>query len=378
VRSVSDSSFVLVANGNADSPPASGVRDWLAERARRLVAVFHPLSPEDPPLHRVAEWREGVLAGERTVRLPSRPPMTYPLDALVPLRRDRHDGWLAFSNLSACHGLVRRRLGRAGKVAYWAVDFAPDRFGRGSVLTRVYDAVDRVASTDADLRVELTEAARDGRTQRLQLGADAAPTHVAPVGTWVERVERVAEDGWRQRRVVFTGHLVARQGVDTLVRAVALLRDVQLDIAGRGPEEERLRALAGELGITERVTFHGFLAVHRDVERLVASGSVAAAPYSTRMESFTRYADPSKLRTYTAAGLPIVLTDVPPNAAELRREAGAAVVDDAPEAVARAIGEVLDDPADWQRRREAALAYARRFDWALIVPTALERLGFVG
>src|SRR5581483_8918485 len=117
--------------------------------------------------------------------------------------------------------------------------------------------------------------------------------------------------------------------------------------------------------------------VHRDVERLVASASVAAAPYATRMESFTRFADPSKLRTYAAAGLPIVLTDVPPNARELEREAGAVVVEDTPEAVAAGIGSILADPDEWRRRSAAATAYAQRFDWAVIIPAALERLGFV-
>jgi glycosyltransferase involved in cell wall biosynthesis len=375
--SVAESSFFLVANGNEDSPPASGVRDWLAPRARRLISVFHPLSPEDPPEHRIAEWRDGRLVASRSVRLPSRPPLTYALDAFAPLRRGRHDVWLAFSNLSACDGLARRRLGRVDKVVYWAVDFVPDRFGNGSTLTRVYDALDAIASTRADLRVELTTAARDARCKRLRLGKEAAPVHVAPVGTWVDRVERIPEDAWRRRQVVFTGHLVTRQGVETLVRAIARVPDVRLDIAGRGPEEGRLRRLACDLGIADRVTFHGFLSVHRDVERLVASASLAAAPYSTATESFTRYADPSKLRTYAAAGLPIVLTDVPPNAAELEGEAGAQVVEDSVEAMATAIESMLANPAAWRRRRSAALAYARRFDWAVIVPAALARLGFV-
>src|SRR5207249_249758 len=119
-----------------------------------------------------------------------------------------------FSNLSALHGIARRRAGRVARVAYWAVDFVPDRFGAGSPLTRVYDAVDRLAATRADLRVELTAAARDARADRLRLGADAAPTSVAPVGVWLDRIERAPENAWSTRRVVFIGHLVPRQGVE--------------------------------------------------------------------------------------------------------------------------------------------------------------------
>jgi glycosyltransferase involved in cell wall biosynthesis len=373
---IEDSAFLIVANGNPDSPPASGVRDYLSARAARCVAISHPLAPEDPPVHRVQEWRTGAPCEDREIRLPSRPPYTYALDVLAPLRRGRYDAWLAFSNLSALHGLARRRVGLVENVVYWAVDFVPDRFGRDSRMTQVYDKVDRIAATRSDLRVELTAAARDARRTRLGLGDDAAPTHVAPVGAWLDRIEHVPTANWSRRRVVFVGHLVPRQGVETLIRAVAQLDDVGLDIAGRGPEETRLRELAVELGVGERVTFHGFLADHRDVERLVASASVAAAPYATDMESFTRYADPSKLRSYTAAGLPVVLTDVPPNAGDLQREAGAEVVDYNPEAIAAAIRSILATKQGWEARRAAALRYSAAFDWARIVPAALARLGF--
>lgn len=376
MRTVEESSFLIVANGTPDSPPASGVRDYLAATARELTTVFHPLNRDDPPVHRVARWRSGEQVEERELKRPSRPPLTYATDVLAPLVRPRVDGWLGFSNLSALHGIARRRAGLAGRVAYWAVDFVPDRFGPGAPLSRIYDRIDRLASTRADLRVELTAAAREGRAERLGLGEDAAPTHVAPVGIWLNRIERAPEDGWNTRKVVFIGHLVPRQGVATLVEAVALLPDVTLEIAGRGPEEERLRALAAERGVADRVRFLGFLSDHRDVERLVASAAVAAAPYATDMESFTKYADPSKLRTYTGAGLPIVTTNVPPNADELAREAGASVVPFRAEPMAAAIAEILASPEGWQHRREAALTYAEGFNWARIVPEALAKLGF--
>jgi glycosyltransferase involved in cell wall biosynthesis len=286
------------------------------------------------------------------------------------------NAWLGFSNLSALHGIARRRAGLAGAVAYWAVDFVPDRFGPGSPLSHVYDRIDRIAATRADLRVELTAAARDAREDRLGLGKDGARTHVAPVGIWLDRVERAPEDGWRTRKVVFIGHLVPRQGVATLIEAIVLLPDVTLDVAGRGPEEEALRALVEARGVKDRVRFVGFLSDHRDVERLVASAAVAAAPYATDMASFTKYADPSKLRTYTGAGLPVVTTDVPPNAAELAREAGASVVPFEARPLAAAIAEILASPDEWQRRRAAALAYAEGFDWGRIVPEALLQLGF--
>lgn len=373
---LSDSSVTLVANGLPDSPPAGPVRDFLLDAGASVTTIFHPLSPEDPGVHVVSTYRAGRLIHTREIRVPSRPPFTYVLDPLVPARIGRTDLWIGFNNLAAAQGLIRRRLGRARRVVYWAVDFVPERFGPRSPLTRVYDAVDRVVSRRADLRVELTSSASRGRSERLGLGAGAAPFHVAPIGAWYDRIPKAPEDGWRTRRVIFVGHLVPRQGVGTLLEAVALLPDVELDLTGKGPLERELRHRVAELGLEERVRFHGYLTDHRDVERLVAGAAVAAAPYSTGVSSFTRFADPAKLRTYTGAGLPVVLTDVPPNAAELVREAGAEIVADDPRAFAAAISRILDSPEEWARRRADALRYAAGFDWNRIVAETLARLEF--
>lgn len=367
-------SFLLEVNGTTASPPASALCEYLAPRAAALWTVAHPLNREDPPEHAVEHWRGGAWSGRRALRRPSRPPLSFALDPFTPLRRPRVDVWLAFSNLSACHALLRRSRNRVGKVVYWAIDFVPDRFGAGTPLTRAYDAADRYAARNVDLRVELTEAARDGRDARLG-DAGLAPSLVAPIGAWLARVEQAPADAWKRRRLIFVGHLVARQGLGEVIEALRLLPNVSLDITGRGPEEEALRQQVRQHGLGERVRFLGFLPSHVEVEQAVAASSLALACYAPDPDSFTRYADPAKLRTYTAAGVPVVMTDVPPNARELEREAGATLVPFEAAAIAAAIERLLSAPDDWQRRREAALGYATSFDWGRIITGVLERLG---
>lgn len=65
-------------------------------------------------------------------------------------------------------------------------------------------------------------------------------------------------------QLLAVGALVADKGHDHLLRAFALLREthagVRLAIAGQGPERERLASLSADLGLEQRVVFHG----HRD------------------------------------------------------------------------------------------------------------------
>lgn len=375
--SIAERSFAITANGAPDSPPASAVREYLLARGARLVTVFHPLGPEEEGRHELTRYDGAGGARRRRFRLPSKPPLTYPLDLLVPPALPRVDAILAFNNLLCAQGLVARRAGRAGRVVYWAVDFVPDRFGPGA-LTRAYDALDAYCCRAADGRLEVSEAALDGRNERHRLDARAAPAGVCPIGTWLARVPQVPENGHRAKTLVFIGHLVERMGAATAINAVRIMRErgvnVRLEIAGRGPLEDDLRASARDLG--DSVVFHGFISDHRALENVLAGASIALAPYATTVESFTRFADPSKLKSYLGAALPILLTDVPPNASELERCAGAQVVADTPEAFADAATALLDDPTEWGRRRTLAAEYAGKFDWNRVLDDAFAVVGF--
>jgi glycosyltransferase involved in cell wall biosynthesis len=380
-RRIADSTFVVACHGKEEGPPAVGVWQFLvARRARRLDTIYHPLIREDGSTRRHTVYEPGRPARRRTRRIPAWPPYSYPLDALLPLRPPRADLWIGFNNLLAARGLVEQRVGRVEQVAYWAVDFVPDRFG-ASPLTRVYDTLDAYCCRHVDHRVELSRAARDARDARHGVPeGSAAATQVVPVGAWLDRIPPAPEDGHAARRVIFIGHLVPRMGLDLGLEALAILMargvPVHLDVAGHGEHEAELRRHAERLGISERVSFHGFIADQGELARLVSRSSLALAPYEPDPTSFTRFADPSKLKGYLAGGLPILLTDVPPNAEELARDGGAEVLPYEPAAWADAIERGLADPAAWRERRTAALAYARRFDWNVLLEDAFARMGF--
>ena len=63
-------------------------------------------------------------------------------------------------------------------------------------------------------------------------------------------------------RVLFTGRLIERKGLEYLLHAVPMVlaeHDVQFVITGNGDQRDRLVALRDELGLQQSVTFAGFL-----------------------------------------------------------------------------------------------------------------------
>ena len=72
-----------------------------------------------------------------------------------------------------------------------------------------------------------------------------------------------------------------------------------LEIYGRGDSEPALRAQAAELGIADRVTFHGRIAIDA-VPAAVAAADIGLAP--TRHDRFTDMSLSTKVFEYAAHG----------------------------------------------------------------------------
>ena len=61
------------------------------------------------------------------------------------------------------------------------------------------------------------------------------------------------------KRLLYLGNLGRTYDLRTAIEAVALDPQLTLDIAGKGEQEESLKAFAAEKGVTDRVRFHGYL-----------------------------------------------------------------------------------------------------------------------
>jgi glycosyltransferase involved in cell wall biosynthesis len=105
----------------------------------------------------------------------------------------------------------------------------------------------------------------------VRAGARAAlvPYFVEPVD---DTMRRPPED----HRILFSGRVVPSKGLDHLLRAV---RDTRwhVDVAGDGWALDRAKAKARELGVADRVTFHGWTSTDQ-LHELYQSASVVCVP----------------------------------------------------------------------------------------------------
>ena len=146
----------------------------------------------------------------------------------------------------------------------------------------------------------------------------------------------------------------------TALRALAIVRQqcpqAHLTVAGTGPDEASLRALADELGLQSAVRFAGRL--DRDaVAELVRHADVALNP--STVDNM-----PNSVLEALASGVPVVSTDVGGVPFIVQDGTTALLVPPRePAAMAAAVLRLLDNRAAASAMAEAGLAHVRRFTW---------------
>ena len=167
-------------------------------------------------------------------------------------------------------------------------------------------------------------------------------------------------------RLVYTGALTPTYELDVTLRAVATVHarrpdlDVVLDLYGRGDSEASLRALAEELGIADRVAFHGRIPID-DVPAVLAAADIGLAP--TRLDRFTALTVSGKVYEYAAMRKPVVASRLPTVERDFPGDAVRTYDSGDPDRMADAILDLVDDDQAREHSIDAASAVVDGLAW---------------
>jgi len=232
-------------------------------------------------------------------------------------------------------------------------------------------AAEAMLASQADHLIVTSELEQ---AELVAMGAANAAITVIPSGvderftTWGPQAPRSKDIP----RVVSLGRLVARKGVDDAIRALACHPTAELVIGGGPPGDDfdrdsdvaRLRAVAGEMKLTDRVHFAG--ALDRDeAAALVRSADVVVCP---------PWFEPFGIVPLEAmaCGVPVVGTEVGGLIdTVVQDDTGVLVPPRRPDLLGAAMKDLLDDPARRQRLARAGARRSRRYRWERIAGDTL-------
>jgi glycosyltransferase involved in cell wall biosynthesis len=246
------------------------------------------------------------------------------------------------------------------------------RFGNRrwpALLARVEQAAIRFAdlalTVTGQLRQRYIERGADPDKIRVVLNGPGASTFGEPVAPG-SRASRPPGEGSSQETFTLLCHgaIEERYGHETVVRAVALAaREVpglRFRITGEGTATERVRRVADELGVADRVELLGWVSLAELVAEIDAAdvGVVAqlSSPYSNLVHT-------NKMYEYILFGTPVVATRLEAVAAYFDDRSLAFVEPGDPHDLARVIVELAHDPGRRRDLADRALELYREYGW---------------
>ncbi len=205
------------------------------------------------------------------------------------------------------------------------------------ILKRVLKRANAVVAVSEQMRLGLKDAFSQhaSKIYFIANGVDEEFYEIDPAPRWQRRPVRF----------LYLGSLLEAKGVSVLIEALAGLKekgDWVLDVAGEGPERERLEALVQGHNLSNRVFFKGCIPPGK-VAHLMASCHCLVLP------SFQE-GRPSVVLEAMAAALPVITTDIPGTRELVKSgETGLLVPPKNRDELTKALETVLDHPERAQR-----------------------------
>ena len=269
------------------------------------------------------------------------------------LRPHLASGW---AHVAHTLGLVKNRSLAAGA--------RPEPPLRIRVEAEIAQQADLLIASTADESAELVRT----------YGAVPERVFVVPPGVDLSVFQPVDRDEARRkigygpgRLLLFVGRLERLKGVEVAIRALALLRDrnhddVRLLILGEDSkdgdegEKDRLKAVAADVGVRDRVDFLGSVA-HHELPYFYSAADVCVMPsYS---ESFGLVGLEAQ-----ASGRPVVGSNVSGLRSVIRDQvSGYLIAGHDPAEYAERIGRLLEDPELAQQMGRRGRLLAQRYSW---------------
>ncbi|MEK7601523.1 MAG: glycosyltransferase family 4 protein [Patescibacteria group bacterium] len=223
----------------------------------------------------------------------------------------------------------------------------------------------RYAAQNARRMVVVTQGLKDFYCER---GMVAGDIYVIPNGIDLKSFEH-PESGEKARArlglplgkkiALYIGMLEGWKGTGTLLKASSFVSSDTVIVIIGGESEQQVARLADEY---PRVRFLGFRPV-RELADNQAAADVLILPNTGVGDISVRFTSPLKLLSYMASGRPVIASDLPSIREVVGEKDAFLVPPDNPDALAKMIDTVLENPHDAQMRAQAARERVQEYTW---------------
>jgi glycosyltransferase involved in cell wall biosynthesis len=366
----------------SEGGPGADLKEYLRNHGiKKLLFIAHPLLFFKDGYKKSSRYElyiNGILTNSyiaHHIFLPE--PLLYIKDILFTLYwtitiMGKTDIYVGIGNLNAYGGLLLRLLGVVQKVIYYVIDYVPNRF-QNKWMNFIYHYIEHISAMKSDCTWNLSPRMIEGR--EIKWKRKYPHQYVVPHGVHFSRIKRLSFEKKNKYEIIYMGTLMEKQGIqlilDVLPEILKKIPEIRFTIIGKGPYEKQLKEITKQLNIEKYVTFFGFIKDHYEMENRIAHASLAVALYNKNIDIFSYYADPGKIRNYLGSGVPVLATDVPYVAKDIKKYGCGIIVDYDKNSLKNALLTYFSFPNRIREYEKKALSYIVDYDWDIVFSKAL-------
>lgn len=169
--------------------------------------------------------------------------------------------------------------------------------------------------------------------------------------------------------ICYIGRFDKYAGLDIAISALKLIKEkmnnIEMVVVGGGDSViEKYKKIAEENGVLEHIKFWGFVPKTEDAIDILAKSGLGLALYKPVKDNVSLYTEPSKVKDYFKAGLPIIITKGGPEIWNdiVKYKAGVAV-DYNEEDIAKNIINILTNQKLYKELQKGVLEISKLFDY---------------
>ncbi|OGK09775.1 hypothetical protein A2767_05815 [Candidatus Roizmanbacteria bacterium RIFCSPHIGHO2_01_FULL_35_10] len=360
------------------------LKDYLVSRKiTKLLYISHPLFVDNTKsFFEVIVKSKVQIKKQWSFRLPISI-LNYPLELLLTIfwvvkQKEKYDIFIGVDNLNAFAGIILKKLGLVKKVIYYTIDFVPKRFTYPP-LDNLYHWADALCLKYADETWNVSPRISEAREKFKGLRRSLYNRQkIVPIGVWTDKIKKIPFANVKKHQLLYLGSLVKKQGVQLIISVIPdiikKIKDFHFLIIGGGSYESALQRLAIALKVEKHITFKGWVKNRKLLDSLLSDSALAVAMYRKESDNYSYFADPTKLKDYLSAGLPIIMTNVPHSAPEIVKNQCGTIINYSKEDLKKALLKYLTDEEMLKTYRQNALRYIKKFDWNIIFGRSLNPL----
>lgn len=368
--------FLIVAHKFLPQPDDDLVSYLKAKKKDNVIHILHYFPEAKDRKSELLWYRKGKLYKEHKspdfIRFPES--VVYLKELFFTLwwsitSRKKIDLYIGMDGMCSIFGLILKKIGVAKRVVYWSIDFVPEARFKQSWKNKIYKFINTLAIKNSDEVWDLSPRMITGRLKFLNIKRSEYKSHrIVPYGVWSKKIKHYNYEKSQKYTLVFMGHIMEKQGIDNVIIQIpSIIKKIpsfKFKIIGDGSYKKELISLAKTIKVNNYCHFFGKL----DDDRMrdeIAKSSVAIAPYKDTNDNYSRYADPGKVKTYLACGVPVLLTNIPWNAKEIEEnECGSIINNDGSDLTKKIV--YLMKPKINEKFRRNAIKYSTKYDYEKI------------